>query len=143
MSFDFKIKNGDISIGQDGDVGLVTNSEKLIQDILKGFSTPLGSNQFYQSYGTILGDLSVSGINDNLFIQTSISQQIESFLELLQTLQAAQISSGQKVSPNELLASVKQLQVNRNTIDPTYLSVILVVLTKAFKEAYIGFDLAS
>jgi hypothetical protein len=143
MSFDFTIKNGDLVIGQDGDISLITNSQKLIQDILKGLSTPLGSNQFFQNYGTLLGDLGISGINDELYVETSISSQIQSFLELLQSLQNQQILNNQKVSPNELIAAVKELHVHRNTVDPTYLSVILVVLTKAFKDAQVSFDLST
>lgn len=143
MSFDLKVQNGDITIGNDADLGIVTNSDKLIQDILKGLSTPLNSNQFFESYGTLLGDLVVSGINDDKFTETTISSQIQSFLELLQSLQNSQQASGQSVSPSELIASIKKLQVHRNIVDPTYMAVLLTVLTKAFKEANVSFDLAT
>ena len=141
MSFDLAIKNGDLFLGQDSDVSIVVNSNKLIQDILKGISTPIGSNQFFQNYGTVLGDLSISGISDQTFIETSISMQIENLIDLIKTLQNQQITNGQKVSPTELVDSIQNLKVNRNTVDPTYLSVILVVLTKAFKDAIVTFGL--
>lgn len=143
MSFDLAIKNGDLVLGQDADVSIVINSNKLIQDILKGISTPLGSNQFFKNYGTMLGDLSISGITDQTLMETSLSLQIESLIDLIKTLQNQQIASGQKVSPTELIDSINNLKINRNTVDPTYLSVILVVLTKAFKDAIVTFQLAT
>ena len=41
MSFDFRIINGDLEIGTDGDLGKVEDTEKLIQEILKMAHTPL------------------------------------------------------------------------------------------------------
>ena len=53
MSYDIKIKNGDFSI-ENGDLKKVTDSEKLIQDILKICLTAVGSNPLNPWYGSFL-----------------------------------------------------------------------------------------
>ena len=52
MSYDFKITNGDWTIGSNGDFQKVENTEKLIQDVLKIIIFPLGKNIFFRWYGS-------------------------------------------------------------------------------------------
>ena len=133
MSFDLKISNGDLVIGSNGDFEIVENADKLIQDILKILMCPLGSNVFFPWYGSSLSGTSVGQIFDEQLKQDIIAQQINSNLETLQKLQQQQMSDGQRVTPNELLAAIQSVSVERNTVDPTFFSIDVNVITKGFQ----------
>ena len=135
MSFDFKINStGDLSIGEDGDLSRVENTEKLIQDILKIVITPMGSNQFYPWYGSRLSKSLIGQVFDFEFLSTVASSQLQNALENLQRLQQEQARQ-QRVTPFEQLAAVKGVRIERNQVDPRYFLVIINTLTRAFTEA--------
>lgn len=129
MSFDLKILNGDLNIGTNSDLDTVENTEKLIQDILKMLMTEIGSNVFFPWIGSAITSAMIGSPYDTEFIATIAENQIRSSLETLQSLQREQ-SLKQIVSPSELLAAIKNINVVRNEIDPTFFSVLLTVLTK-------------
>jgi phage baseplate assembly protein W len=143
MSFDFRINNGDIALGPDGDLDKVFDTEKLIQDVLKILSTPLGANKFFPWYGSLLTDSSVGQVADRKFINTMVNQIIRSNLETLQKLQKQQAASGQRVTAAELIAAVQGVSVNRNIVDPTFWRIVAVVLSKDLKTntAYLDVEL--
>jgi phage baseplate assembly protein W len=132
MSFDLKIRNGDLVIGPDADLDIVEDNEKLIQDILKMLMTPLGSNLFFPWYGSLLAGSMVGQVLDDSFRKSIVETQINNSLETLQNLQKQQSADGQRVSPGELLAAIKSIDVDRNIVDPTYYTINVKVLTKAF-----------
>lgn len=139
MSFDLKILNGDLVIGTDGDFARVQDSEKLIQDILKMLMTEQGSNIFFSWYGSSLSSSMIGSPYDSEFISSVAENQIRSSLEILQSLQREQ-SAKQIVTPGELLAAIKSLNVVRNQVDPTFFSVLLSVLTKNLTVADASFN---
>ena len=139
MSFDLKILNGDLVIGTNGDFGTVENTEKLIQDILKMLMTEIGSNQNFPWYGSSITSSMLGSPYDIEFIATIAENQIRSSLETLQNLQREQ-SLKQIVTPSELLAAIKNINVIRNEIDPTFFSVLLSVLTKNLNVADASFN---
>jgi phage baseplate assembly protein W len=143
MSFDFRINKGDIALGSDGDLDKVFDTEKLIQDVLKILSTPLGGNKFFSWYGSPLTDASIGQVADRKFINTMVNQIIRSNLETLQKLQKQQAASGQRVTAAELIAAVQGVSVNRNIVDPTFWRVVAVVLSKDLKTntAYLDVEL--
>jgi phage baseplate assembly protein W len=143
MSFDFRINKGDIALGSDGDLDKVFDTEKLIQDVLKILSTPLGGNKFFSWYGSHLTDASIGQVADRKFINTMVNQIIRSNLETLQKLQKQQAASGQRVTAAELIAAVQGVSVNRNIVDPTFWRVVAVVLSKDLKTntAYLDVEL--
>ena len=139
MSFDLKIFNGDLVIGTNGDFSQVKYSEKLIQDILKILMTETGTNVHFQWYGSLLSASMVGSPYDTQFIATVAENQIRSSLETIQNLQKEQ-ATRQFVSPSELLAAIKSVNVIRNQIDPTFFSINLAVLTKNLTIAKTSFN---
>lgn len=141
MSFDLKITDGDLQISNTGDLQIVENTEKLIQDVLKIVTTPLGGNPFFPWYG---GGISSSLIGSSLGLNFSNSiakLQIEESLETLKKLQTLQTNTGQEVTPAETLAAVQTVDVMRNQVDPRYFRIVIKVLTKALTTASPSFDI--
>lgn len=130
MSFDFRIIDGDLEIGADGDLGKVEDTEKLIQEILKVAHTPLGSNIFYPWYGSPVSQSLVGNALDMEFLSAVASSQLQTSLENLQRLQQKQALE-QRVTPFEQLAAVKSISISRNQIDPRFFLVIIDVVTRA------------
>lgn len=120
MSYDFKISNGDFAIGSNGDFKRAENTEKLIQDILKICITPLGGNIFFPWYGSPVNATLVGNPMDMEFLSTVASGQLQNSLQALQTMQQEQ-AKRQKVTPFEQIAAVKQVQIERNQVDPRFL----------------------
>ena len=139
MSFDLKILNGDLVIDTDADLAIVENSDKLIQDVLKMLMTPLGSNIFFNWYGSILAGTMIGSPFDGNFIASMAQNQIQSSLETIQNLQKEQATK-QIVSPSELLAAIKSVNVVRNQIDPTFFTISLALLTKNLTIANTTFN---
>ena len=134
MSFDLKVQNGDLVIGTSGDLQKVIDTEKLIQDILKILSTPTGANLFWPWYGSLLTSSAVGSAMDHQFISTVVEQQIRTSLENLQSGQREQMAKSQSVSPEELLAAIQKVVVKRSIVDPTYFSIVVRVVNKAFQS---------
>jgi len=140
MSFDFKVVNGDLVIGPNGDLDIVENTDKLIQDILKILLTPVGTNIFFPWYGSLLSSAMIGSPMEDEFIQTAASMQISNSLQTLQTMQRDQLSSFQRVTASEMLAAIKEVAVERSQVDPTYYSISVRVLTKDLKTATAAFE---
>ncbi len=141
MSFDLKIENGDLSIGADGDLQKVEDSDKLIQDILKMATFPLGGNKYHPWYGSPISNTLVGNVLDFEFTSTVASGQLRNALEKLQQLQKIQ-ATYQKVTPAEQLAALKQVNIQRNQIDPRYFRVFIDVLTGAFTSRHTEFGMS-
>jgi phage baseplate assembly protein W len=133
MSFDLRINQGDLVIGQNGDLDQVNDLEKLIQDILKILMTPLGANLFFPWYGSPLSDVSIGQVLDSVFVESMIQQIIRSNLDTFQKLQKQQAASGQRVTAGELLAAVQSVNVHRNVVDPTFWTISVKILSKSLK----------
>ena len=129
MSFDLKVSGGDLVIDTNSDVKTVQDSEKLIQDVLKMLMTEQGSNIWWPWYGSTLAGSMIGSPFESQFISSVAENQIRSSLETLQNLQSDQ-ASRQTVTPAELLAAIKSVNVQRNQINPTFFSISLSILTK-------------
>ncbi len=142
MSFDLKIKNGDLVI-DNGGLQTVQDSEKLIQDILKMALTEAGSNPLFPWYGSFISR-SIVGSSLDVGITFQIAQsQLQNSLENLKNLQAAQLKSGQKVSADEQINSILDISINRNKTDPRQFDVRIKVLSKGFKPITTAFTLST
>ncbi|SRR6266581_6620986 len=139
MSFDLKIANGDLVIDTNSDVATVQNSEKLIQDVLKFLMTPISANKFFPWYGSPLAGTMIGSPFDSNFISSMAENQIRSGLETIQSLQKEQATK-QIVTPSELLAAIKSVNVVRNQIDPTFFTISLSLLTKNLTIANTTFN---
>ena len=129
MSFDLKIKNGDIRIGRDGDVDFVVDNEKIRQDVIKILLTKLGENKYHAYYGSSLGALEIGGVPDREMVEGDLARMAEDSLSILMRLQSNQ-SKIQYLSPGEVIIDILNVDVKRDQADPRSYSIGLTVLTK-------------
>lgn len=141
MSFDIKMKNGDISI-KNGVVEKVEQTEKLIQDILKIALTDVGSNTMNPWYGSLLSKTLIgSTLDDGIVVQMAESQ-VQNCIENIKKLQVIQLQSGQEMSPEEQISAILDIYVERNANDPRRYDVVISVLTKALSKVMTRFSVS-
>ena len=133
MSFDLKIKNGDISIDPEGSVEPVTGNVKLRQDILKILLTDFGSNKFHKSYGSFLGKLKIGEVADDRIISLDIEKSARNALNNLVKLQRSQ-GRRQGLSAGEIISKVSNISVERDASDPRVYNIVVSVLTQEITE---------
>lgn len=138
MSFDLKMKNGDLSIDK-GQLEIVTGSDKLIQDILKIAITPAGANQFSLWYGSLIAKTLIGSSLDENIIVDAAKNQLTLALNTLQNLQSLQIQAFQKLTAGEQLAAIMNISVTRNPTDPRLFSVGIAALNRAFQRVQASF----
>lgn len=132
MSFGIKVFEGDLALSSENDLATVRDGEKLIQDILKIIQTPLGANAFFPWYGSPVANTLIGTSMDTTFISSIASSQLHNSLENLQKLQTAQLQEfGQSITPQEQIAAIEGVSVQRNSTDPRYFSVYISVISKA------------
>lgn len=141
MSFDLKIREGDLSIDSKGSFSIVENSDKLEQDILKIISTKLGSNPYHPWYGSPLEQSMVGSVFEESFISSIASSQLRTTLERLQQLQQEQLKQAQIISPQEHIAAVQGVVVEQNKVDPRFYRLAVTVISKAFQRVQTSLDL--
>jgi len=139
MSFDLKIQNGDLVLSSSGDLAIVENTDKLVQDVLKILMTKIGANTFFPWYGSPFSSSSIGNPADAKFLQSISDSQIRSALETLQSLQREQ-SLSQDLTASETLAAVRSVAVVRNQMDPTSYVVKISILTKSLKTIDTSFS---
>lgn len=133
MSFDLKIKNGDISLNNDGSITTVFGNSKLRQDILKILLTDLGSNKYHKKYGSYIGRLNIGDISDNNLVILDLERSVRNALKNLMALQRFQ-SRKQGLSPGEILVDINNVIVERDDLDPRLYNITVSVMTKEITE---------
>lgn len=142
MSFDLKIRNGDLVINN-GQLQTVVDTEKLIQDILKLCLTDAGSNPFNPWYGSFLSRTVVGNpLYTTVLVQVAKSQLTTS-LQNLKDLQDIQLKSFQRVSADEQISAILDISVVRNQIDPRLFDVVIKALTKGLKPVTTAFTVST
>jgi hypothetical protein len=142
MSYDLRIINGDLVL-QGGDFQIVTDSAKLIQDILKICLTPAGSNPLQPWFGSFISrSLIGSPLTSTIIIQVA-QTQLQNALENLMTLQQQQVKSFQLVSPDEQINSIMDISIIRNTSNLTLYTVQIKVLSKGYKPVSTAFTVST
>lgn len=131
MSFDLKLENGDIIIGQDGELKTVINEHKLIQDILKMLFTATGENKAHPWYGTQLLSKAVGNAHDLELLASEVVASIEYGINNLRTLQGMQEQDGQFVTPREMIARVRDISVSLDQADSRKMVVSIQILTRS------------
>lgn len=139
MSYDLKIVNGDFTL-KNGDLDIVTGQAKLIQDILKVCLTTAGSNIFQPWYGSFLSRTLIGSPLDADITSAIAKNQLQNALENLKKLQQLQIGNSlQQITPDEHIAGITSITVDRNTIDPRLFSVMVKVLSRSFQRTTVNF----
>lgn len=142
MSFDLKIKGGDFFITQ-GKLSVVTDSDKLIQDILKMSLTTAGSNPIHPWYGSFLSRTIIGNPEQSSVVIQMSKTQLNNSLENLKTLQTMQIKSFQRVTPDEQLGAILDISIVRNKIDLRFFDIKIKALTKGSKPITSAFRVST
>jgi phage gp46-like protein len=138
MSFDLQLFNGDLVI-QNGDLGTVQDTNKLVQDILKICLTPVGANPLQPWYGSFISrSLIGSSLSTDITLQIA-QTQLQNAIQNLITLQQKQLKSYQKVSAAEHISSILSINVARNITDPRTYQVKIKVASKALTPITVPF----
>ena len=124
MSFDLKIRNGDIFY-KAGAVGTVKDEDKLVQSLIKLLLTPVRTASLRPDYGTALGGILGSVMPDYIYL-TKIQESITSAIKYMIMQQRAQ-SLYQYVSPGEQIRELLQVRVERNPSDTRQIEVRIAV----------------
>lgn len=138
MAFDIRLDNGRILLGDDGNVEIVSGTDKLMQDILREVTTSLGDDIFNPERGSTLNkDLVGVPLDPDVLLprmQASILRSLEAFREQ-QQLQAAR----QFFSDAELLLEIDNVSTELDTVDPRQINVRIDVTSRALTPLTITF----
>jgi len=132
MSFDLKLKNGDLVINN-SELQTVVDSEKLIQDILKICLTTNGANPMQPWYGSYLSRTIVGNPSHTSVLVQMGKSQLSTALNMLISLQELQVRSFQRVSADEQISAISEISIVRNRIDPRLFDVRIGAITKGLK----------
>jgi hypothetical protein len=143
MSFDLQVLGGDLVISSTGDLATVSGGSKLEQDLVKIAMTPLGANPLQPWYGSLVSKTLIGSYLNSSIIFTMAQTQLTSAVENLQTLQNMQVASGQQVTPDEQIASITNILINRSKQDLRLISVTIQVLSKAFGQVSTTFTVSN
>jgi len=132
MSYDLKIRNGDLVINN-SEIQTVVDSEKLIQDILKMCLTTAGTNLIHPWYGSFVSRTIIGNPQDTSILIEIAKSQLNSALENLKALQELQVKSFQRVTADEQIASILEISVVRNQFEPRLFDIKIKALTKGLK----------
>ena len=133
MSFDLKIKNGDISLNRDGSITTVVGNNKLRQDILKILLTDLGSNKYHKRYGSYIGRLNIGDISDNMLISLDLERSAMNAVKNLMALQRFQAKK-QGLNPGEIIVDINYVSVTRDDLDPRLYNITVSVMTREITD---------
>jgi hypothetical protein len=117
----------DISYDVRGQLSTSTNERLLIQNLEKFTVTELGSNPFHLFIGTGLINLLGQRISDFDFLSTKIVQEIQSTFAKLKEMQQKYVQTGRPMTTGEQLDQVQDINITRDTTDPTIVRVAITV----------------
>jgi phage baseplate assembly protein W len=129
MSFDLKIKNGDICLDTSGQLSSVSGNQKIKQDIVKILLTNFGDNKFHPRYGSNVGALKIGEVADEKLIEMDLRRSVEESIRYLISLQRNQARS-QYLSLSETILDISNIYTERDTEDPRLYNVFISILTQ-------------
>lgn len=129
MSFDLKIKNGDLSIGNSGALDTVSGNNKIRQDIVKILLTNIGENRFHSRYGSDLGAFKIGNVSDQTMIELDLKRSVEEAIRYIMFLQKNQ-SKYQVLSLSEIILEIVDIRTERDSSDPRLYNIYISILTQ-------------
>ena len=129
MSFDLKIKNGDICLDPSGQLSSVSGNQKIKQDIVKILLTNFGDNKFHSRYGSNVGALKIGEVSDQTLIEMDLRRSVEESIRYLISLQRNQARS-QYLSLSETILDISNIYTERDSEDPRLYNVFISILTQ-------------
>lgn len=142
MSFDLKIRNGDLVLSN-GDLQTVVDTEKLTQDILKICLTTAGTNPIHPWYGSFISRTIIGNPNQTSMLIQIAKSQLNTALQNLISLQQIQVKSFQRISADEQIASIKDISILQSQVDPREFSVVIKALTKGLQPITTVFNIST
>lgn len=140
MSFDLKVSNGDLIL-VNGDLQTITGTNKLVQDIIKICLTPAGANIYQPFYGSFITKTLIGSVLDADITDAIAKNQLQNSIDNLKKLQQLQVlNTLQNVTPDEQIAGIQGISVNRDTIDLRQYNISVSVLSRAFQQVPISFS---
>ena len=131
MSFDLALINSDLSLNTDGTVQTVEKVNKLKQDIIKIIVTPITSVKYHLWYCSSVSDSSIGDVMPQNMLFQNLSTAVQESLGKLRRLQRAQATS-QRVTRSEMLESVRDISIQRDSEDPRQVNVIVVAISRDY-----------
>ena len=129
MSFDLKIKNGELSIGNSGALDTVSGNNKIRQDIVKILLTNIGENRFHSRYGSDLGAFKIGNVSDQTMIELDLKRSVEEAIRYIMFLQKNQ-SKYQVLSLSEIILEIVDIRTERDSSDPRLYNIYISILTQ-------------
>jgi hypothetical protein len=133
MSFDLKLKSGDIQLENDGSISIVSGNQKIRQDLVKIILTKLGENRFHPQYGSNTGLLQIGSTADQNLLELDLNQSVQSATRFLMSLQREQ-SKRQLLSSSEIILDVKDISIERDEEDPRLYNIFISILTQKLEQ---------
>ena len=133
MSFDLKIKSGDIQLESDGKISIISGNQKIRQDIVKIVLTRLGENRFHPQYGSNTGLLQIGSSAEQELIELDMTQSVNSAIRFLMSLQKEQ-SRRQILASTEVILEIKNILVERDESDPRLYNIFISILTQKLEQ---------
>lgn len=133
MSFDLKIKNGDLSIGDSGALDVVSGNNKIRQDIVKILLTNIGENRFHSRYGSDLGAFKIGDVSDQTMIELDLKRSVEEAIRYIMFLQKNQ-SKYQVLSLSEIILEIVDIRTERDSGDPRLYNIYISILTQKLDQ---------
>lgn len=142
MSFDLRLRDGDVQIGSSGDLDRIIDTEKLAQDVLKILHTRLGDDPFNPSIGSLLTENDIGTIPDVDVITVKAEEAIFNSITQLQQQQSRQ-ETFQTVTDAEKVVDIEAVEVERDSVDPRQYNVTVIVLSGALTPIKLEFSFFS
>ena len=133
MSFDLKLKSGDIQLSTDGTLSIGSGNQKIRQDIVKIILTKLGENRFHPQYGSNTGLLQIGAAADQSLLELDLNQSVQSAIRFLMSLQREQ-SKRQILNSSEIILEIKDIAIERDEEDPRMYNIFISILTQKLEQ---------
>lgn len=121
----------DIQYDIRGHLKAVRDENLLLQNLEKFTVTEIQSNAFHTFIGTSLIKLLGQRITDVSFISSKISQEINTTLDVLKSLQNQYVSTGRTMTDGELFDTIENIKVRFDEEDTTIIRTDVAVLSKS------------
>jgi len=102
--------------------------------------TNLGSNKYHIDYGCTIGADTIGLDLPDWMIQNEATSSITNTLNMLKISQSQQ-SRSQDVTGGEMLLSITDITVTRDSTEPRQVNIVVSVVTEAFSTADVGFTI--
>lgn len=133
MSFDLALSKGSLKIGPDGDLAKVRDNTKLVQDVLKVFHTPLGSDPFFLQKGSNITSQNIGHLVNKQFLTDRTTASAIKTLQYIQAVQKEQAKT-QTLTLGETIADLGEVSVSISEEDPRQFNIRLSVFAATLDE---------